>query len=128
MLKLSLAVALTAIVAAAVTPSLTARAQASRSRFEYLRVTPYWIDAPTLSTSLPTSSGATAGWGYRACIAGGTEWTCREFPRTRDTKDDALPLTLAALGNEGWELVSVVDERPPDGTAWLTYLFKRARP
>jgi hypothetical protein len=84
------------------------------SRFDYLRVTPYLPD--------PLNPARVA---YRACVAASTEWTCREF-ESKDSPDAPLRTTLATLGQEGWELVSAVDETPdvslPDG---LTYLFKR---
>jgi hypothetical protein len=120
MRKLSLAVvAAIAVVTALSAPSLIARAQ-STARFEYLRVAPY---AMTIQT--PNVVGSR--WaGYRACVAASTEWTCREFEHKGSL--DALPTTLATLGNEGWELVSATvqnDENVDRGG--LTYLFKRQR-
>ena len=120
MMKLSLSiVALMAVIAAMFAPSLVGRAQ-SATRFEYGRVAPYGVsqaDGRVVYLRL----------GYRACVAATDEWTCRDFGPT-ESSDAALRTALATLGNEGWELVSAVDEDPsssfPEG---LTYLFKRPR-
>jgi hypothetical protein len=86
----------------------------SASRFEYLRVTPY--------LSRPMNPVQVA---YRACVAATSEWTCRDFD-SKENSNAPLRTALATLGQEGWELVSAVDETPsesiPEG---LTYLFKR---
>jgi hypothetical protein len=126
MRKLSLSVvAVIAVVAAMFAPSLVARAQ-SAVRFEYLRVTPY-------PANLATPGRINYRWvGYRACVAASSEWTCREFEADGSSNDAlhiALRTTLATLGNEGWELVSAVDERHELNTTFggLTYLFKRQR-
>jgi hypothetical protein len=120
MRKLSLTVvAVMSVITAMFVSSVIARAQ-SAVRFEYLRVVPYHA-----VTETPGRSGYR--WaGYRACVAASTEWTCREF---EDSSIAALRTTLATLGNEGWELVSAVDERHEMNTIFggLTYLFKRER-
>jgi hypothetical protein len=96
-------------------PSLIGRTQ-STGGFEYLRVTPYSVN--------PMKP---ARVGYRACVATTGEWVCRQF-EPQDSSDAGLRTALATLGNEGWELVSAVDDPPgasiPEG---LTYLFKRQR-
>jgi hypothetical protein len=61
--------------------------------------------------------------GYRACVAGINQWTCREFSPAGPSAD-ALRTALVTLGNEGWELVSSVQEEDAPMHA-LTYLFKR---
>ena len=116
MMRLSLAV-LSAVIAVLFAMSIVGRAQ-SAVRFEYGRVTPY------------TVAQTQGGWvyqhvGYRACVAVTNEWTCREF-EPKESSEAALRAMLATLGNEGWELVSVVDEDPNSSLA-LTYLFKRQR-
>jgi hypothetical protein len=118
-------VAFIALVAAMFAPSLVARAQ-SAVRFEYLRVTPY-------HAVTETPGRINYRWaGYRACVAASSEWTCREFDADGSSNvalNVALRTTLATLGNEGWELVSAVDERHELNTTFggLTYLFKRQR-
>jgi hypothetical protein len=66
--------------------------------------------------------------GYRACMAVDNDWKCRTFDRA-DRSDTALQTTwattLTTLGNEGWELVSVVQD--PPATSANTYIFKRQR-
>jgi hypothetical protein len=122
MVKLSLTVAaVIAVVTAMFAPSLVARAQ-SAARFDYLRVTPY--QAVTETPGLISARWA----GYRACMAASTEWTCREF-EAKDNPNSALRTALAALGNEGWELVSAVDDRHELDSTYggLTYMFKRQR-
>ena len=122
MVKLSLTVAaVIAVVTAMFAPSLVARAQ-SAARFDYLRVTPY-------QAVTETPARISFRWaGYRACAAASTEWTCREFEAKGDS-NTALRSVLATLGNEGWELVSAVDERHEVNTTFggLTYMFKRQR-
>ena len=86
------------------------------TQYEYLRVLPVEMDFPVTPTSIRQSTG------YRACVAGRSEWTCREFPPT-ESSEAALRTTLATLGTEGWELVSVVDDS--ETHSGLTYLFKR---
>lgn len=110
-----------AVVAAALTwnvafvPSLHARPNAPR--FEYVRVTPYLFVRAE-------GQGVVERVGYRACVATSTEWTCRQFEST-EPSDVALRTALVTLGNEGWELVSAVDETPSEVHRGLTYLFKR---
>jgi hypothetical protein len=122
MTKFSLTVAaVIAVITAMFATALIARAQ-SATRFEYLRVTPY-------QSFTETPGRITYRWaGYRACVAASSEWTCREFEPT-DTSNAALSTALATLGNEGWELVSAVDERHDMNSTFggLTYLFKRQR-
>jgi hypothetical protein len=122
MKRLTLTIAaLMAIVTAMLAPSFVARAQ-SGPRFDYLRVVPYRVVTRT-------PGHITGRWaGYRACLAGSTEWTCREF-EPMDNSDTGLRTTLATLGDEGWELVSAVDERHDVNSDFggLTYLFKRQR-
>ena len=103
MRKLSLAIAaVLAVVAALCAPSLVARAQ-NPMRFEYLRVTPF-------QSVTKTPGHVIYRWaGYSACMAASAEWTCRQFEG--DGINAALRDALATLGQEGWELVSAVDER-----------------
>ena len=116
MLKATLTVVTAVVVTAMLTLSLGAQ---SARRIEYVRVTAYAVRHPVSANSVQMR------YGYRACVAAPTEWTCREFQPT-ETPGDALRTTLATLGNDGWELVSAVNEDPnlmsPMG---LTYLFKR---
>jgi hypothetical protein len=117
MSKSSLAlVALVAVVAAMVTPTLTVRAQ-SPTRFEYARVTPFVTRVPVGTNTVQER------WGYRACVASVGQWSCRDFQPAQYAAD-ALRTALVTLGNEGWELVSPVQE--DSGFGNLTYLFKRA--
>ena len=119
MTKLSLTVAaIIAVITAMFAPSLIA-GQQSATRFEYLRVAPY-------HTVIQTPGHVQYKWaGYRACVAVSTEWTCRDFEHNAS---DALPTTLATLGNEGWELVSATDRNDEQlDRGGLTYLFKRQR-
>jgi hypothetical protein len=106
--------AVIALGMAIIVPSQIGRAQ-SAGRFEYVRVTPYTVN--------PMNP---ARIGYRACVASTGEWLCRQFESSDSS--GALRTALATLGNEGWELVSAVDDPPgtsiPEG---LTYLFKRQR-
>jgi hypothetical protein len=119
MTKRSLAVvAAVVLIAAVFAPSLIARQQ-SATRFEYLRVAPY-------ATPLQVAGAVGSRWaGYRACVAVGSAWNCREFEHRGS---DALPTTLAMLGSEGWELVAATirDDVNVD-TGGLTYFFKRQR-
>jgi len=120
MSKISLAlvaVALTATFAS----SLSVRAQ-SAQRFEYVRVTPYMARIPVSPNAVQERIG------YRACVARISEWVCQEFPPT-EPSTEPLRNALVNLGNDGWELVSAVEEYPSFGTQFgangLTYLFKR---
>ena len=120
MSKISLAlvaVALTATFAS----SLSVRAQ-SAQRFEYVRVTPYMARIPVAANAVQERIG------YRACVARISEWVCQEFPPT-EPSTEPLRNALVNLGNDGWELVSAVEEYPVFGTQFgangLTYLFKR---
>ena len=98
-------------------PSPVARAQ-SATRIEYVRVAPYVVRTPVAVNAVQERLG------YRACVAGLNEWTCRDFPPTVSSTD-ALRTALATLGNEGWELVSAVGDDPDINKSGLTYLFKR---
>lgn len=62
-------------------------------------------------------------------MATSAEWTCRKFEGEGDVMSAALRSALATLGQEGWELVSAVDERHDRNSVFggLTYLFKRPR-
>jgi hypothetical protein len=103
-------------------PSLMARQQPI-AQFEYLQVSPYVVQHPQGPQAVIERPA------YRACVAGGAEWTCRQFePSSSDPRgvDTALRVTLATLGNEGWELVSAIDQTP-DRDGGLIYLFKRQR-
>ena len=119
MSKISLAL-VAVVLTAMVTPSFIVRAQ-SAQRFEYVRVTPYMA-------RIPVGNGVHERIGYRACVARINEWVCQEF---QPTEPSAEPLrnALVNLGNDGWELVSAVEEYPSFGTQFgangLTYLFKR---
>jgi len=119
MSKISLAfVAFVVVVTPMFASSLVVRAQSS-PRIEYLRATPFLVHIPVAANRVSERTG------YRACVAGNTEWTCREFQPT-ESSTDALRNALATLGNDGWELVSAIEE----DSAWtgihgLTFLFKR---
>jgi hypothetical protein len=117
MLKVSLVVvAVAAVVTAMLTLSVGAQ---SARRIEYVRVTPYSVPHQISANSVQMR------YGYRACVAATNEWTCREFQPT-ESSDAALRTTLATLGNEGWELVSAVNEdRNVTSPLGLMYLFKR---
>jgi hypothetical protein len=118
MSKVSLTlIAVVVVVAATFSPSLIVRAQ-SATRIEYIRVTPYLQQIPVSVSAVQERCG------YRACVAGMNDWACRDFPATQSS-NDALRTTLATLGNEGWELVSTVNEEPSSGTHGLTHVFKR---
>ena len=123
MSKLSFAllalVAIIVTVASTSTPSFTARAQ-TVARIEYARVTPYIV------SSHKSPNHVQPRYGYRACVAAISEWKCREF-EPADASTGSLRTTLATLGNEGWELVSAVNEDPvaSNPSGMLTYLFKR---
>ena len=88
------------------------------TRLEYVQMKPVivrtMVDANTVGERM----------GYRACVAGLNEWTCRDFQPTRSSAD-ALRTALVTLGNDGWELVSAVEEDPSVNPHGLTYLFKR---
>ncbi len=105
-------VALCALMTAAFAPALLARAQGSGG-FDYMRLT-------------PGLAGTTERLGYRACLATTNQWTCREFEG--DDYDSGLRTALTSLGNERWELVSLIDETQnlsrPKG---LTYVLKRQK-
>lgn len=101
--------------------SLVVRAQSS-PRIEYLRATPFLVHIPVAANRVSERIG------YRACVAGNTDWACREFQPPTESSTDALRDALATLGNDGWELVSAIQE----DSAWtgihgLTFLFKRHR-
>jgi hypothetical protein len=110
------------LTAALALPTFTVRA-ASIGRFEYLRLEP-GLPQVDLETGKPISTAIRAG--YIACVAGrpATE-KCREF-EDPGQQLRAMEVALSTLGNEGWELVSVIDETvnqsSPKG---LTYVFKR---
>src|SRR4051812_17015411 len=97
-------VGLMALVAAPLASSLGARAQ-NAPRLEYARVVPVVTRVYTSPNSVQERRG------YRACVAGAADWTCRDFPAT-EIAGSALRTTLSTLGNEGWELVSAVNENP----------------
>jgi hypothetical protein len=86
-------------------------------RFEYVRVSPYAIPMST------APGGVTMRTGYRACVAAAQAWNCRDFRPTESP--DPLHDALVALGNDGWELVSVANEEPTATNPNLTYWFKR---
>src|SRR5262245_11559516 len=102
MSKISLAfVVVLVVVTTVVAPSFIGRAQ-STTRIEYARVTPSPVSlAPVAGNPRRLS------FSYRACVAGTNEWLCREFD-SRESPAEALRIVLVQLGNEGWELVSVV--------------------
>jgi hypothetical protein len=121
MSRISLAVAAVAVILTAMcASSLGVRAQGSQ-RFEYVRVTPYLA-------RIPVGNGVQERIGYRACLARVNEWACQEFTPT-EPSTEPLRNALVNLGNDGWELVSAVEEYPNFGTQFgangLTYLFKR---
>jgi hypothetical protein len=123
MRKLSITVAgiLLLLVSLSV-PSLIARQQSS-VQFDYLQLVPYQVQIPSGFRAVTERSA------YRACIAGSAEWACRQFePSNADPRgvDTALRGALSTLGNEGWELVSAVDESP-DRDGGIVYLFKQQR-
>ena len=123
-LSLALAAALVTVAAVLFAPSLTARAQSPR--FEYLHLSPYGVISPSAPRPGVIRVERPA---YRACVATSPEWTCRPFEPDANTpvnSDDALRLALHTLGNEGWEMVSAVDDTP-DKDDGMTYLFKRQR-
>jgi len=119
MSKASLAlVAVVVVLTATFAPSLIVRAQGS-TRFEYIRVTPYAVHIPVGPNAVQDRTG------YRACVAGNSEWACREFPPA-ESSTDALRRAFVNLGNDGWEMVSAVEEDPNwSGIHGLTYFFKR---
>ena len=111
-------VAVAVVVTGMITTSFVVRAQGS-TRIEYARVTPNTVQhsAVALNAAQPLFS-------YRACIARVNEWSCRDF-KPSESVTDALRIAFVQLGNEGWELVSVVEEDASFNTRGLTYLFKR---
>lgn len=111
-------VAIVVVVTAMFLRSPVARAQ-SATRIEYVRVAPYGAQVPVAANAVQDRLG------YRACVAGLNEWSCRDFPPTVSSTD-ALRTALATLGNEGWELVSAVGDDPGLNKSGLTYLFKRS--
>lgn len=118
MSRISLAVVAVAVVAMATfTSSLSVRAQ-SATRFEYLRLAPYILQTRVSADAVRERQG------YKACVAGIEEWTCREFSPS-DSSTDPLHTALATLGHEGWELVSSAQEEELSARHSLTYLFKR---
>jgi len=62
---------------------------------------------------------------YQACSASAAGWSCRDFRNARDT-EDSLAAALAAVGAEGWELVSAGTVEA-DSSANAVLWFKRAR-
>ena len=111
MVKLSLAgAAAVAITAAMFAPSLGARVQGG-SQFEYMRVSNHY-------------SGLGESSVLRACVAAVNAWDCRDFPAA--TGVDPAATMLSTLGNEGWELVSVVPGEI-SGSPSVSMLFKRQR-
>lgn len=125
MRSLSLAVgAIVGIAAALLARPLVAQQQTSAT-LQYLVVTPY-------VTQLPDGRNARLRPAYAACLAGGPQWTCRDFEPPRDVvrdagriDDEALRVMLVTLGSEGWELVSTLDTTPDNFQMGMTYLFKR---
>jgi hypothetical protein len=118
MSKVSLSlVAVVVVCTAMLAPSLIVRAQGN-ARFEYARVTPYVERVVVAANSVQERIG------YRACVAGVNEWTCQQFKPT-ETSADALRIALVQLGNDGWELVSTVEEDSSFNARGLTYMFKR---
>jgi hypothetical protein len=107
--------ALTSVLLA--TSVVTTRTTTAETRWGYLTVTP----------GVSARPGDAAPSGYRACQATLERWSCREF-RSAPAADnnDVLAKVLTTLGDEGWELTSVLDETKqlsqPRG---LTYIFKR---
>ena len=81
-----------------------------------------------MKTELPTRVAYRWG-GYRACIAATEVWSCREFADQSDEPNGGPRTMLATLGNEGWDLVSSLDERHETNSDFvgLSYLFKRQR-
>jgi hypothetical protein len=127
MSRSSLAVVAGLVVVTALVARSPAAGAQSGSPLEYIRMTPYVVQV----TAAPNA--VLEGTGYRACLAKLNGWTCREFlptdPGARargfSFSTDALRIALVTLGNEGWELVSAVDEDPGVNSRGLTYLFKR---
>lgn len=121
MSKISLAfIAVVVVVSAMLRPSLIVRAQGT-TRIEYARVTPSSVSLASAAVNPRRPS-----FSYRACVAGINQWACREFD-SRESPTEALRIAFVQLGNEGWELVSVVEEDKSFSVAGLTYLFKRQR-
>jgi hypothetical protein len=113
-----IAVTLLVVLIGAFNVHSVARAAAS-SRFEYLHLTP----------GLPRPDPAPVKFrqGYQACVAGAAAQKCREF-EDPEWQERALDTALATLGNEGWELVSVIDRSGTGTPKGLTYIFKRQLP
>ena len=107
-----------AIVTAAGTLTLTLHGMDQRSTpaWEYLRLEP---------TNRQVSGKTIEA--YDACRATAGKWDC-ELSTSLDSADDSLRKALAAAGDNGWELVGVINETEhlssPKG---LTYFFKRPR-
>lgn len=95
-----------------------ARAQ-STTRFEYVRAAPYGAAEEAIKAGEKMTLMRAA---YRACQAADNEWVCRNFAPTQGPNSPERQM-LSALGAEGWELVSVVEEN--NSQYGLTYLFKR---
>ena len=108
------------LIGALYAPTLVARRQ-SLARFEYLELSP----------GLSARGGSAQRLGYTACAATATseEWACREFESPKSLSN-ALQVSLSTLGNEGWELVAVMDgaTNPWGDPTLKDYLFKRQRP
>lgn len=117
MSRISLTLVAVVVVAALFTPSRAVRAQGA-TRIDYVRVAPYVVRTSVAPNAVQER------YGYRACVAGINDWACRDFQPTQSSID-ALRTALVTLGNEGWELVSAVQEDPTRGTFGLAYLFKR---
>lgn len=99
------------LVVALAVPPLIATAQSVRTRWEYLRLT----------LGVPPGPNNQQRVGYQACAASGSEWICREFVDPRDP----IVKALSTLGDDGWELVTVIGDAT--SSQGLTYLFKRGR-
>ena len=107
-----------AIAAAAgtLTKALHGMDQSTTHAWEYLRLEPTNREV----------SGKTID-AYDACRATAGRWDC-ELSISFESGGDSLRKALAAAGENGWELVAVINETEhlssPRG---LTYLFKRPR-
>src|SRR5262245_47692889 len=121
MSKVSFAlVAVGVVISAVLTPSLVVRAQGT-TRVEYARVTPSTVVFTAVARDARRST-----FSYRACVAAVNGWACRDF-ESRESPTEALRIAFVELANEGWELVSVVEEDKSFNASGLTYLFKRQR-
>ena len=115
-----------ALVAVVLTAIVRIIAHRSRPKRPTIRVRP---KSRRTWRGLPVSANAVQERiGYRACVARISEWVCQEFPPT-EPSTEPLRNALVNLGNDGWELVSAVEDYPHFGTQFgangLTYLFKR---